>query len=85
MGINMIIKILSTIAFIGSVGWFIAQPDWEPAIAIVTSLIALIVCFIYEKKQKGNPSQTQKVEKNGVGIQAGGNVEIGDINNNRKK
>ena len=81
----MIIKILSAVVFIGSVGWFISQPDWEPAIAILTSLIAFISCFIYEKKKKNNPSQNQKVEKNGIGIQAGGDVKVGNINNNRKR
>lgn len=75
----MIIKILSVIAFIGSIAWFIKSPDYEPAIAIVTSLSAFIgTCFI-ENKRKHKSPQNQTVGDNSVGIQSGGNVTIGSI------
>jgi len=80
----LIIKILSGLAFIGSVVWFIAQRDYEPAIAIVTSLSAFIAAWLGDKKMKRQASQNQTVADNGIGIQAGGDVSIGSIRSSRK-
>ncbi|MGO3890110.1 MAG: hypothetical protein ACTJHW_03945 [Paenalcaligenes sp.] len=79
----LIIKILSGLAFIGSVVWLIAQPDYEPAIAIATSLSAFIAAWFSERK-KSAPSQSQTVAENGIGIQAGGNVSTGNIRSEGK-
>lgn len=78
----LIVKILSAIVFLGSIAWFCAAPDYEPAIAIATSLITLIGAFIAEKKRKA--SQHQSLGKNSLGIQAGGDVHIGTLNTNPK-
>lgn len=75
----LIIKILSGLAFIGSIVWFIAQRDYEPAIAIVTSLSAFIAAWFGDKKLKRQASQSQSVSKNAIGIQAGGDVKMGNI------
>lgn len=80
----LIIKLLSGFAFIGSVVWFIAQPDYEPAIAIVTSLSAFIAAWFGDKKLKRQANQNQTVSKNGIGIQAGGDVSMGNIRTSRK-
>ena len=80
----LIIKILSGLAFIGSVAWFIAQRDFEPAIAIVTSLAAFIAAWLGDKKLKQRASQNQTVSKKGIGIQAGGDVIIGSVRTSRK-
>ena len=80
----LIIKILSGLAFIGSVAWFIAQRDYEPAIAIVTSLSTFIAAWFGEKKMKRQASQNQTVAKNGIGIQAGGDVSTGSIHSSSK-
>lgn len=79
----LIIKLLSGLAFIGSAVWFITNPDYEPAIASVTSLSALIAVLIREKRAKQRAMQNQSVAENGIGIQAGGNVTVGDIHANR--
>lgn len=81
----LIIKLLSGISFIGSVVWFIAQRDYEPAIAIVTSLSAFIAAWFGDKKVKRQASQNQTVAKNGIGIQAGGDVSLGNIHTNRNE
>lgn len=78
------IKILSGLAFIGSVAWFIAQHDYEPAIAIVTSLSAFIAAWLGDRKMKRQANQNQIVAKNGLGIQAGGDVNTGSIHVSRK-
>ncbi len=49
--IMAIIKYLSVIAFIGSIIWFIAAPDYEPGIAIVTSLsVVFFVWYVANRK-----------------------------------
>ncbi|HTE15049.1 MAG TPA: hypothetical protein VK642_08215 [Burkholderiales bacterium] len=80
----LIIKILSGLAFIGSVAWFIAQRDYEPAIAIATSLSAFIAAWLGGRKQKRQADQNQIVSKDGIGIQAGGDVNMGSIRTSRK-
>lgn len=80
----LIIKLLCGIAFIGSIAWFIAVPDFEPAIAIVTSLSAFIAAWLGEKRAKRQALQNQSVAEYGLGIQAGGDVSVGSIHANRK-
>ena len=80
----LIIKFLSGLAFIGSITWFIALPDYEPAIAIVTSVTAFIASWLGDKKLKRQAYQNQTVAKNGIGIQASGDVNMGSIRTNRK-
>lgn len=80
----LVIKILSGLAFIGSVAWFIAQRDYEPAIAVVTSLAAFIAVWFGDKKIKQQANQNQTVAENGIGIQAGGDVITGNISASRK-
>lgn len=80
----LIIKLLFGIAFFGSVLWFIAVPDYEPAIAIATSLSAFIAAWFGEKRAKRNALQNQSIAANGIGIQAGGDVSVGSIHANRE-
>lgn len=79
-----IIKILSVVALLGSIAWMMAAPDYEPALAIVASLSTLIANFIIEKRKGAIPIQLQKVTGDGVGIQAGGDVTVGDIRSSTK-
>ena len=78
----LIIKLLSGLTLIMSIVWFAAQRDYEPAIAIVTSLLAFIAAWRHDKKPKQQASQSQTVSNNGIGIQAGRDVSVGRI---RKK
>lgn len=75
----LIIKLLAAVAFVGSVLWVIAQPGYEPAIAVVTSLSALIGSIVIDRHSKSHAAQRQKVGERGVGVQAGGDVNIGTI------
>ena len=76
----LILKLLAGAAFIGSLVWLIALPDYEPAIATITSLSALLASIVSEKRRRGRARQEQTVSGNGVGIQAGGDISVGDIN-----
>jgi integral membrane sensor domain MASE1 len=80
----LIIKVLSGLAFLGSVAWFIAQPDYEPAIAIVTSLSAFIAAWFADKQMNRQENQNQTVAENGIGIQAGGDIHTGNISASKK-
>ena len=83
--IVLVIKLLSALAFIGSVLWFIAEPDYEPAIVAITSLSGFIFLWVKEKKNQVTPLQNQTVADSGLGVQAGGNVNIGNVNINKQK
>ena len=79
-----IIKVLSGVAFLGSVVWFLALPGYNSFIAIVTSLAAFIAAIIGNKNSRGQWTQSQTVDENGIGIQAGGDVHTGSIRTSRK-
>lgn len=73
------IKLLAGFAFIGSIVWFVSEPNYEPAIAIASSLSALLAALIGERRVKQRAAQNQSVAQSGMGIQAGGDVNIGRI------
>ncbi len=74
---TLAVKALSFLAF----AWLYAAPGYEPAIVLITSLIALIVSFAADRRQS---SQTQNVSSGAVGIQGGGDVKTGDISSGSK-
>lgn len=80
----LIIKILAVIAFFGSIAWAIAAPDYESVIAMFTSLSTLIAAFVYQKKQVKNQTQKQSISENGFGLQAGGDLNVGNINTSKE-
>lgn len=73
------VKLLATITLIGSIFWVIADPDFEPALAVVGSISALISAFLFEKRNAQRAQQHQSISKSSIGVQAGGDVSIGDI------
>jgi hypothetical protein len=79
----LFIKILFGLLLLGSVAWFVASPSYEPAISAGTSLAAL-VATVRRKKRKRHPAiQSQSVAKGGIGLQAGRDLNSGDISTNR--
>jgi O-antigen ligase len=80
MGARMAyVKILSVIAFIGSLAWFIAKPGYEPGLAVIGSIAALLSAFIVERRNARSFQQDQSVSESSVGIQAGGDISIGTM------
>jgi hypothetical protein len=74
----MLLKILAIFSLIGSVFWCANKPDYEPAIAVITSLSAVVV--LYVRKGKATvPKQTQNVSGRGVAFQAGGDINVRDV------
>lgn len=77
----LIVKILLGLAFLGSFAWLISDPTLESAAATLTSLGAFIGAWIGDKRLNQKGRQNQVVERGSVGIQAGGNVNVGKIKN----
>jgi hypothetical protein len=77
------VKLLSTIVLLGSIAWVIADPGFEPALAVVGSMSALVSAFLVEKRNARRAQQHQSVSKSSVGVQAGGDVSIGNIRHDK--
>jgi len=75
--------ILAVIALIGSIAWFIADPGFEPAIAVVSSISAVVSAFLIKKRTSRRIQQHQSVSKSSIGVQAGEDVNIGEIKGNK--
>lgn len=73
------VKLLAAIALIGSIAWTIADPGFEPGLAVVGSLSALVPTFLVERRNARRAQQHQSVSKSSIGVQAGGDVNIGSI------
>lgn len=73
-----LMKLLAWIALIASVIWFCVDVSFEPGIAAVVAGITLIGLFVKEKRPvRRTIDQSQRVSGSSIGIQAGGNVQIG--------
>jgi hypothetical protein len=77
------IKFLAVVALVASIAWLVSAPGFEPALALVGSLSALVSAFVVEKRSKRHARQHQSVSNSSMGIQAGGDVSIGDINSDK--
>lgn len=72
------IKLLATIALIGSIAWVIVDPGFESALAVIGSISALVSAILVSKRT-ARSHQRQSVSKSSIGVQASGDVNIGDI------
>ncbi|PZO18425.1 MAG: hypothetical protein DCE87_02095 [Betaproteobacteria bacterium] len=81
----LIIKLLAGAALLGSIAWTVAAPDYEPVIAMITSLSALIAVFVSDKRREARTRQRQLISGNGVGLQAGGDIKVGNIDNSQEQ
>lgn len=77
----MISKALAALALLIFIAWMVVDPGFEPAAGSVTALLALIGLFVVDnKKNKAQGSgQHQSVANASVGIQAGGDVNVGNF------
>ncbi|WP_348255572.1 hypothetical protein [Leptolyngbya sp. ST-U4] len=80
---TQIIKFLAVVALVASIAWLASDPGFEPALALVGSMSALVSAFVVEKRSKRHARQHQSVSNSSMGIQAGGDVSIGDINSDK--
>jgi len=73
------VKFLAAVALLGSIAWTIADPGFESGLTVVGSLSALVSAFLVEKRNARLARQQQTVSKSSIGVQAGGDVNIGNI------
>ena len=78
-----IFRVLSGIAMLLSITWVIYDPTFEPAIATVVFISALLASFINLDSTQSSENQTQTISENGIGIQAGGDISINSNNQNK--
>lgn len=84
MLMRVIIRILAGLSLLGAIGWVYFQPGWESGLAIVATLSTLVGSFVGEKRKDPPTGQHQNVSGSGVGIQAGGDVTVGNIGQPQK-
>jgi hypothetical protein len=77
------VKALAIIALICSIVWVIVDPGFESVLAALGSSLTLISAFYIEKRKARREQQYQSVSKSSIGIQTGGNVNIGNINGDK--
>jgi Flp pilus assembly protein TadB len=56
----IVLTVLASLALAGSVAWLISSPGYEPAVAVVTTVSALVALFVAQRKKKRKPSQQQQ-------------------------
>ncbi len=77
------IKFFAIISLIGSTAWVVSNPGFEPALAVVGSISALVSAFVVERRGAKRAQQHQSVSKSSIGVQAGGDLSIGDISGDK--
>ncbi len=77
------LKMLAGIAFVISVLWVVSKPGYDSGLAAVVSLSALVGLFVAGNKKQRTHRQRQFVSKSSVGVQAGGDINIGTISRDR--
>lgn len=77
---KIMFRVLATISVFVGLAWSFMEPDFASIGFALSSLVVLAGTFVTGKNRSAQPSQSQKVEKNGVGIQAGRDANVGDIN-----
>jgi hypothetical protein len=77
------LKVLAGTALAISVLWVVSKPGYDSGLAAVVSLSALVGFFVAADKKQRIPQQRQVVSKSSVGVQAGGDINIGTISRDK--
>ncbi len=73
------LRVLAAVSLLGALAWVIADPSFESILAVTGSASGLLALFEVERRRKKTHlNQEQVVANNSVGIQAGGDVNIGN-------
>lgn len=71
----------SSLALLISLAWLLYKPAFDPGVAVAASLAALFSSF-FLKRERQIDNQTQHVSGSSVGIQAGRDANVRDVNDN---
>mgnify|MGYP000072330531 CR=1 FL=1 len=77
------LKVLSVVSLLGAMAWVITDPSFESVLVAIGSASGLLGLFVVERRRKASSNQEQAVFNNSIGIQAGGDVNIGKTKRNR--
>jgi len=77
----MIYKLTAGLALAVTGVWAISRPDWDSICAALAALAALVAGFVVQRAETG---QSQNVGASSVGVQAGRDATVRDINNNTR-
>jgi len=80
-GTLLYFRLLAIVAAIVGLAWACAKPGWDSISAALAACAALFGAFLTQPPKPGNHQQ-QNVNKGGIGIQAGRDARVGDINLN---
>ena len=75
---KIVLAIISFVALIGAILWWVAAPDWEPAITSIVLFGALLAQIFTSDEIKTKLKLSHKSGKNSHSYQAGGNQTIAD-------
>lgn len=71
--------VASSIAALLALAWLINKPAYDSAVAFAAAIAALLASF-FLKRETRTIGQTQNVASSSIGIQAGRDANIHDIN-----
>lgn len=74
----LVYRLLSGAALLGSIAWVCFRPGWDSACAALAALVTFAASFLHSSP-KPKVQQVQSVGKDGIGIQAGHDANIGTI------
>jgi hypothetical protein len=75
---KIILAIISFVALIGAIIWWVTAPDWEPAVTSLGLFGALLAQIFTSDEIKSKMKLSQKSEKDSHNYQAGGDQTITD-------
>lgn len=75
---KIVLAIISFVALIGAIIWWVTAPDWEPAVTSIGLFGALLAQILTSDEIKSKMKLSQKSEKNSHNYQAGGDQTITD-------
>lgn len=71
--------IFSSLALLIALAWLIHSPAYDSAVACAAAVVAVISSFFLKREEKSGV-QTQQVSASSLGIQAGRDANVRDIN-----
>lgn len=77
---KILLRVLAATSFFVGLVWSLIEPDYSSIAFALSSLVVLAGTFLPTNNEPAQPSQFQKVEEKGIGIQAGRDANVGDIN-----
>jgi hypothetical protein len=83
VGYLKLLRVLAAISLLLAVGWVITKPGFDSAGAVAGALTLLISTHVAIPRENRASGQQQVIAQSSVGIQAGGDVNIGNASGDK--